>query len=106
MKIGSGSGVEQDGGDSLAAAAVERFCLSLGAVAGDYALAHGAGGVVIASGLGYRIRETIMKSGFSDRFNAKGRFGSMMAKLPVKAITHPQPGLFSAAAAFCREYLK
>ncbi|MCJ2179182.1 glucokinase [Novosphingobium album (ex Hu et al. 2023)] len=93
------------GEDPLAAAAVDRFCLSLGAAAGDYALAHGASGVVIAGGLGYRIRETILKSGFSDRFCAKGRFAGMMATLPVKLITHPQPGLFGAAAAFAREHL-
>lgn len=94
------------GEDSLAAAAVDRFCLSLGAAAGDYALAHGAGGVVIAGGLGYRIRETILKSGFAQRFCAKGRFAGMMAGLPVKLITHPQPGLFGAAAAFAREHLQ
>ncbi|WP_419181676.1 glucokinase [Novosphingobium mangrovi (ex Huang et al. 2023)] len=94
------------GEDSLAAAAVDRFCLSLGAAAGDYALAHGAGGVVIAGGLGYRIRETILQSGFAERFCAKGRFAGMMASLPVKLITHPQPGLFGAAAAFAREHLQ
>lgn len=93
------------GEDSLAVAAVDRFCLALGAVAGDYALAHGASGVVIAGGLGYRIRETIQSSGFADRFTAKGRFAGMMAKIPVKLITHPQPGLFGAAAAFAREHL-
>lgn len=93
------------GQDSLAAAAVDRFCRSLGAAAGDYALAHGASGVVIAGGLGYRIRETLLKSGFADRFCAKGRFAAMMASLPVKLITHPQPGLFGAAAAFAREHL-
>ena len=90
--------------DSLAAAAVDRFCLSLGSVAGDLALAQGASGVVIAGGLGYRIRETLLKSGFASRFSAKGRFGSMMAAMPVKLITHPQPGLFGAAAAFVRQH--
>ena len=97
------AGVE--GKDSLAAAAVDRFCLSLGAAAGDYALAQGASGVVIAGGLGLRIKDTILKSGFSERFNAKGRFSAMMAKLPVKLIVHPQPGLFGAAAAFAREHI-
>lgn len=93
----------QDGSDSLAAAAVDRFCLSLGSVAGDMALAHGAKGVVIAGGLGYRIRDTLLKSGFAERFRAKGRFESMMAGIPVKLIVHPQPGLFGAAAAFASE---
>lgn len=92
------------GEDSLCAAAVERFCLSLGSVAGDYALAHGAGGVVVAGGLGYRIRDTLRSSGFAERFRFKGRYEQMMAGLPVKLITHPQPGLFGAAAAFAREY--
>ena len=95
----------QDGSDSLAAAAVDRFCMSLGSVAGDIALAQGGfGGVVIAGGLGYRIRETLLRSGFAERFKAKGRFRELMASIPVKLITHPQPGLFGAAAAFVREH--
>lgn len=92
------------GEDSLAAAAVDRFCLSLGAVAGDLALAQGAAGVVVAGGLGLRIRETLLRSGFASRFRAKGRFEGLMAALPVKLITHPQPGLFGAAAAFAKEH--
>ncbi len=88
------------GKDSLAAAAVEHFCLSLGSVAGDYALAHGASAVVIAGGLGLRIRDRLASSGFAERFGFKGRYEQMMAGLPVKLITHPQPGLFGAAAAF------
>jgi glucokinase len=93
------------GEDSLAAAAVDRFCLSLGAVAGDIALAQGASGVVIAGGLGLRIRDTLLRSGFAERFRAKGRFSELMAALPVKLITHPQPGLYGAAAAFAAEHL-
>ncbi|MBV7259146.1 glucokinase [Erythrobacter crassostreae] len=94
-----------DGTDSLAAAAVDRFCLALGSVAGDIALIQGAKAVVIAGGLGYRIRETIIASGFASRFTAKGRFAGLMASLPVKLITHPQPGLLGAAAAFAQEHL-
>jgi glucokinase len=90
--------------DSLAAAAVDRFCLSLGSVAGDIALAQGASGVVIAGGLGLRIKDTLLGSGFAQRFCAKGRFEGLMASLPVKLITHPQPGLFGAAAAFAKEH--
>lgn len=92
------------GEDALAAAAADRFCLSLGSVAGDLALAQGAGGVVIAGGLGLRIREQLVVSGFPERFVAKGRFENMMAAIPVKLITHPQPGLFGAAAAFARQH--
>lgn len=94
----------QEGTDSLAIAAMDRFCLSLGAVAGDTALAQGASGVVIAGGLGYRLRDYLPQSGFAMRFCAKGRFAGMMANIPVKLITHPQPGLFGAAAAFASEH--
>ena len=93
-----------EGTDSIALAALDRFCLSLGAVAGDLALAHGANGVVIAGGLGLRIKDKLIRSGFDQRFVAKGRFQSMMSKIPVKLITHPQPGLFGAAAAFAQEH--
>lgn len=93
-----------NGEDSLAAAAVDRFCMALGSVAGDIALVQGASAVVIAGGLGYRIRETLLVSGFAGRFCAKGRFASLMAQIPVKLITHPQPGLFGAAAAFALQH--
>jgi glucokinase len=93
-----------EGCDSIALAALDRFCLALGAVAGDLALAHGAHGVVIAGGLGLRIKDRLLRSGFAQRFVAKGRFQSLMAGIPVKLITHPQPGLFGAAAAFAQEH--
>ncbi len=93
------------GEDSLASAAVDRFCLSLGSIAGDIALVQGGfGGVVIAGGLGLRIKDILVRSGFEQRFRAKGRFEQLMASIPVKLITHPQPGLYGAAAAFARAH--
>jgi len=88
-----------EGNDSLAVAALDRFCLCFGALAGDIALAQGAGAVVIAGGLGARIAGALRASAFSQRFAAKGRFEAMMAAIPVRFITHKQPGLFGAAAA-------
>lgn len=93
-----------NGSDALASAAVDRFCLSLGAVAGDLALAQGAKAVVIAGGLGLRIKERLVRSGFAERFVAKGRFESLMRNISVKLISHPQPGLFGGAAAFAKTY--
>ncbi len=93
-----------DGSDSLASAAFDRYCLALGAVSGDLALAHGASAVVIAGGLGARIAHRLIESGFDQRFVAKGRFQHLMETIPVKLITHPQPGLFGAAAAFAQKY--
>jgi len=92
------------GSDSLANAALDRLCLTLGAVAGDMALAQGASAVVIAGGVGLRLSGYLPQSGFRDRFIAKGRFERRMDEMPVKLITHPQPGLFGAAAAFAREH--
>jgi glucokinase len=93
------------GTDSLANAALDRLCLTLGAVAGDMALAQGAVAVVIAGGVGLRLADHLPNSGFRDRFIAKGRFERRMDDMPVKLITYPEPGLFGAAAAFAREYL-
>ncbi|ODP36339.1 glucokinase [Sphingomonas turrisvirgatae] len=95
-----------EGKDALAAAALDRFCLALGSVAGDLALAHGPTGVVIAGGLGLRLKDRLLDSGFGQRFIAKGRFQSLMAGIPVKLITHPQPGLYGAAAAFAQEHVQ
>ncbi|MFA7584806.1 MAG: glucokinase [Novosphingobium sp.] len=92
------------GDDPLCVAAVDRFCMSLGSVAGDLALAHGAVGVVVAGGLGLRLRDKLPGSGFAERFCAKGRFEARMAALPVMLLTMPQPGLFGAAAAFAHEH--
>lgn len=93
-----------DGSDSLARAAMERFFLSLGSMAGDIALAHGAKAAVIAGGLGLRLKDHFAASGFAQRFTAKGRFADIMAAMPVKLITHPQPGLYGAGVAFDQEH--
>jgi glucokinase len=88
------------GSDTLASAALDHLCLIFGAAAGDFALAQGAHAVVLAGGLGLRLVDQLPRSGFRDRFIAKGRFERMMDEMPVKVIVHPQPGLFGAAAAF------
>ncbi|HEX9954284.1 MAG TPA: glucokinase [Allosphingosinicella sp.] len=90
--------------DNLAAASLDRFCLALGAVAGDIALAQGAQAVVIAGGVGLRLIDHLPSSGFQSRFTAKGRFERMMNEMPVKIITYAQPGLYGAAAAFAQQY--
>ena len=65
---------------------------------------HGSNAVVIAGGLGYRLKDRFATSGFADRFIAKGRFERRMENIPVKLVNHPQPGLFGAAAAFAKEF--
>jgi glucokinase len=90
--------------DKLAATAVDRFCASLGSVAGDYALVHGASAVVLAGGIGLKLRDLLPRSDFATNFCAKPRYETMMASMPIKLIVHPQPGLYGAAAAFAMEH--
>jgi len=92
-----------DGSDSFAVAALDRFCLMLGAIAGNIALTHGASAVVIAGGLGAKLADHLPRSGFCERFVAKGRFERHMTGITVKLIAYPQPGLYGAAAAFARD---
>jgi glucokinase len=92
------------GGNPLAAAALERFCLCLGAFAGNVALAHGANALVLAGGLGLRLRAHLQASGFAERLAAKGEYRAILEQLPVKLIAHPEPGLFGAAAAFAARF--
>ncbi|MEE4201465.1 glucokinase [Erythrobacter sp.] len=91
------------GDDQLAARALAHFVATLGRVAGDYALAHGAGGVAIAGGLGLRLRAQLAAPAFHEGFTAKGRYRAMMETVPIKLVTHPQPGLLGAAQAFFSE---
>jgi glucokinase len=89
-----------EGSDPTAAAALERSCLCLGAFAGNIALAHGANALVLAGGLGLRLREHLPVSGFAERLAAKGEYRSILEQLPVKLMLHPEPGLYGAASAF------
>jgi glucokinase len=94
------------GSDPLAVTALGRFCQALGSVAGDLALAVGAHAMVIGGGVGARLADILPHSGFATRFTAKGRMEAMLSNMPVKLITHEQPGLFGAAAAFAMEHTK
>jgi glucokinase len=69
---------------------------------GDRALAHGATGVALTGGLTNRLLPQIAASRFAERLCDKGRYRTRMEGTPVRLVTHPQPGLFGAAAAFAR----
>ena len=93
-----------NGDDPVAAAALERFCVCLGAFAGNIALAHGANALVLAGGLGLRLREYFPASGFAEALAAKGEYRSIMEQVPIKLIAHAEPGLYGAAAAFAARF--
>ena len=58
---------------------------------------------IVSTDIGGRLIDHLPRSGFSNRFITKGRFERRMENIPVKLITHPQPGQLGAAAAFARE---
>jgi glucokinase len=90
--------------DRISVAALDRFVMAFGAVAGDLALAHGANAVAITGGLANRIEDKLKGPLFNDRFRAKGRFEARMASFPIRLARHPEPGLLGAAAAFQEDY--
>ena len=93
-----------EGSDPTATAALERFCLCLGAFAGNIALAHGSCALVLAGGLGLRLREHLRSFGFAERLVAKGDYRAILEQMPVKLIVHPEPGLYGAVAAFAGRF--
>ena len=92
------------GEDLMASASLARFCMTLGSVAGDFALAQGASAVVLAGGIGLKLRAHLPTSAFAHRFSFKGRYEALMSSLPVKLIVHPEPGLYGAVAAFLQQH--
>ena len=81
-------------GDQQAAATLEVFFRLLGTVAGDVALTLGAfGGVYIGGGIVRRYADAFRRSGFRDRFEAKGRYEEYLGAIPTWVITAEFPAL-------------
>ena len=84
--------------DKCCVRAFALFCEFLGSVAGDLALTVSAfGGVYIAGGILLRFKEAFAASNFRARFESKGRFASMLAKMPTHLILEENPGLIGLA---------
>ena len=91
-------------GDALGMRAVDVFCAVFGAIAGDLVLTLGAwDGVFLTGGLVPRMLDSLLHSGFRQRFEHKGRFSPTMGQVPSVAVTHPHAGLLGAAAIACRK---
>jgi glucokinase len=86
--------------------ALALFLAAFGSAAGDLSLAHGALGIAITGGLANRLGAHFSASPFHTRFCDKGRYAARMEGIPIKVVTHPQPGLFGAAAAFALEHMQ
>lgn len=86
-------------GDVLCMRAVDVFCAVFGAISGDLVLTVGAwDGVFLTGGLVPRMVDSLLHSGFRQRFEHKGRFASNMARVPSLAVLHANAGLLGAAA--------
>lgn len=92
------------GDDRLCAAALERYCAILGGFAGDAALTFGARRIFIGGGIVPRFADTLARSDFRARFEAKGRFAALLRSVPSDIILRPQPGLLGAAKALEGEF--
>ncbi len=89
-----------EGGDPRANESVEIFFEILGQVAGDLVLTLGAfDGIFIAGGIAKRYPERLANSRFREGFERKGRYRSLLERVPTQLITHPEPGLLGAS--FC-----
>jgi glucokinase len=77
---------------------LEAFCAFLGGVAGNAALTLGAvGGVFIAGGIVPRFTDFLRQSAFRERFEAKGRMVSYLARIPTRVIVHRYPAFVGLA---------
>jgi glucokinase len=86
------------GGDPLAREALELWLGAYGAVAGDLALAClSRGGIWLAGGTAAKLLDGLRSPTFSQAFLAKGRLASTLGGIPIRAITDPAVGSFSAA---------
>ncbi len=90
------------GEDPLTASALDCFCRIFGSAAGNIALIHGATAVVLSGGVSLRMAAALRRPGFFERLQMKGRLARVMADIPVRLITDPEPGIAGAAAAFAR----
>jgi glucokinase len=87
-------------GDANCRSALEMFCAIFGAVAGDFALAHGArGGVFIAGGIAAKIAPFLEKSAFRARFEDKGRLRYYVERVPTRLILSEDAAFLGAALA-------
>jgi glucokinase len=88
-----------DGSCPLCRETLALFFALLGTMAGNLALTLGArGGVYLAGGILPGLRDALVASAFRHRFEAKGRFQSYLAPIPVRLIVHPQPAFAGLSA--------
>lgn len=87
-----------DGKHVLCVESLNMFVSILGAVAGNLALtAMTTGGVYLGGGIPPKILPKLKESIFMQAFTNKGRFGDLLAKIPVRVILNDEAALLGAA---------
>jgi glucokinase len=82
----------------ICATALTTFASILGAEAGNMALrVLATGGVYLGGGIPPRVLPALRQDGFMKAFRHKGRFSSLMARVPVHVILNPKAALLGAA---------
>lgn len=85
-------------GCPVAREAVAVFGQALGGFCGDVVLALGArGGVYLAGGVAQALAGMLPRAGFLERLQDRPRMRGYLARIPVRLIRHPQPGLLGLA---------
>ncbi|MGM0632031.1 MAG: ROK family protein [Pseudomonadota bacterium] len=81
-------------GDERACEAIDQFARILGAFCGNAALhAMATGGVYLAGGVIRSIHPYLSEDNFNHPFRDKGRMETLLRRVPVHALTSPEPGL-------------
>jgi len=88
------------GKDPVAARALEHFISIYGGEAGNLALkVLATGGVYVGGGIAPRILPKLLDGTFFGAFCDKGRFATLLAKIPVKVVVNDACALLGAARA-------
>jgi glucokinase len=86
------------GKDRVCVEALDLFVSLYGAEAGNLALKFlGTGGVYVGGGIAPKILPQLRSGRFIDSFAGKGRFNSMLRRIPVSVILNDRIALFGAA---------
>lgn len=87
------------GGSPMCTATIECFCGMLGTMASDLALTLGAtGGIYVGGGIVPRLGQLFASSPFRDRFEAKGRLGGYVARIPTYVLTAENPSFLGVSS--------
>jgi glucokinase len=95
---GAAIGKAAQDGHEPACRAIDLFCSIYGAQAGNLALTVMAtGGVYLGGGIAPKLLDVLQSGPFMEAFVAKGRFRSLLERVPVRVILNDRTALLGAA---------